>query len=69
MVILFVINSLFVLQKQYTYKKKTKCVGEWCELLKMPTSTFYNRIKRGWSIDEIIETPIRKINGTFVKDE
>lgn len=44
----------------YTYKKQTKCVGEWCELLKMPTSTFYNRIKRGWSIDKIIETPIRK---------
>ncbi len=52
----------------YTYKKQTKCVGEWCELLKMPTSTFYNRIKRGWSIDEIIETPIRKINRTFEKD-
>lgn len=39
------------------------------EVMEMSTSTFYNRIKRGWSIDEIIETPIRKINGTFVKDE
>ena len=35
----------------------------------MPTSTFYNRIKRGWSIDEIIETPIRKINKKKKKDE
>lgn len=45
----------------YTYDGKTKCASEWCEEINMPTSTFINRINRGWSIDKVIETPIRKI--------
>lgn len=36
-------------------------ISEWCEFLKIPTSTFNNRIIRGWSIEKTIETPIRKI--------
>lgn len=45
-----------------------KCASEICEELNMATSTFYNRLKRGWTIEKIINTPIRNINGTFVKD-
>lgn len=43
----------------YTYNGSTKCMAEWCEILNMATSTFGNRIKRGWSIERIIETPVR----------
>ena len=39
-----------------------KCASEICEELNMPTSTFHNRLKRGWTIEKIITTPIRKIN-------
>ena len=46
----------------FTYLNETLCGSEWCEKLNMPTSTFYNRIKRGWSIDKIVNTPIRKKN-------
>lgn len=37
-----------------------KCASEICEELNMPSSTFYNRLLRGWDIDKIIKTPIRK---------
>lgn len=47
--------------KKITYKDKTMNISEWCEFLKIPTSTFNNRIIRGWSIEKTIETPIRKI--------
>jgi hypothetical protein len=43
-----------------TYKNQTMNISEWCEFLKMSTSTFHNRISRGWSIEKIIETPINK---------
>ena len=49
----------------YTYKGKTLCVSEWCEILNMPTSTFNNRVIRGWDIEKIINTPIRQ----FIKDK
>jgi hypothetical protein len=41
-------------------------MSEWCEKLNISTSTFNNRILRGWSIEKIVNTPIniknRKIN-------
>lgn len=46
---------------KFTYLNETLCVSEWCEKINMPTSTFLNRINRGWSIDKTIETPIRKL--------
>ena len=54
--------------KVFTYKKETKCAAEWCEIFKIPTSTFYNRINRGWNIIKTLETPINKNNLTNVKD-
>jgi hypothetical protein len=45
--------------KLYTYLNETLCVSEWCERLNMPSSTFHNRIIRGWGIEKIITTPIR----------
>lgn len=44
--------------KVYSYLEETLCMSEWCEKLNMPTSTFNNRILRGWSIEKIINTPI-----------
>lgn len=46
---------------KFTYLNETLCMSEWCEKINMPTSTFLNRINRGWSIDKTIETPIRKL--------
>jgi len=52
--------------KVYTYLEETLCMSEWCEKLNISTSTFNNRILRGWSIEKIVNTPInvkhRKIN-------
>lgn len=45
---------------KFTYLNETLCISEWCEKLKMSISTFNNRINRGWSIEKIIKTPIRK---------
>ena len=42
----------------FSYLGKTMCMSEWCEKIKMPMSTFNNRLIRGWSINKIIETPI-----------
>lgn len=42
----------------FTYKEETICMSELCSKINMPISTFFNRIKRGWSIEKCIETPI-----------
>jgi hypothetical protein len=46
--------------KRYLYLGDNLCVSEWCEKLNMPSSTFHNRIIRGWSIEKVIEAPIKK---------
>lgn len=38
----------------------SKCASEICEELNMASSTFYNRLTRGWDIEKIINTPIKK---------
>lgn len=45
---------------KFTYLNETLCASEWCEKIKMPSSTFFNRLDRGWSIEKIIETPVNK---------
>jgi len=44
------------------YNGQVKCISEWCEVLNMPHNTFSNRLKRGWSIEKTIKTPINKKN-------
>jgi hypothetical protein len=46
--------------KIYSYLGETLCASEWCKKLNMPSSTFNNRINRGWSIEETIIKPIIK---------
>lgn len=48
--------------KLIEYNGQVKCVSEWCEVLNMPYTTFSNRLKRGWSIEKTIKTPINKKN-------
>lgn len=42
----------------FEYKGEVKCVSEWCEIYNIASSTFHNRLKRGWSIEKTIETPV-----------
>ena len=48
--------------KLIEYNGQVKCISEWCEGLNMPYNTFSNRLKRGWSIEKTIKTPINKKN-------
>lgn len=43
----------------FMYNGVNTCASEICEKINMSTSTFYNRLKRGWSIDDTINKPIR----------
>lgn len=49
------------------YKGEIKCMTEWCKIYKIPTSTFNNRIRRGWSLEKSLETPINFKNKTNIK--
>lgn len=41
-----------------TYKGETHSVYDWAERLGMKHNTFGERIRRGWSIERAIETPV-----------
>lgn len=47
---------------RFTHNGETLCVSEWIEGCKIASSTFWNRIDRGWSFEKSITTPVRKIN-------
>ena len=42
------------------YDGDTKTVKEWAETLGVSQYTLYSRVKKGWSIADIIEKPIRR---------
>lgn len=41
------------------YNNKIQTMTEWCRELNMPVPTFFGRLKKGWSIEKVIETPRR----------
>jgi hypothetical protein len=41
-----------------TYQDRTQTVSEWSREIKIPLSTLLARLKRGWSIDESLSSPI-----------
>ena len=43
-----------------TYKGKTFCLAEWCELLNLNYGTINTRLHRNWSIEKAFETQIKK---------
>lgn len=46
--------------KIVTYKNETHCLSEWCEILSLNYSAISSRLLRGWSIERVFETPIRR---------
>lgn len=40
-----------------TYKGTTMCIAEWARVLPLSKTAINNRLKRGWSAEQIIETP------------
>ena len=48
--------------RKITYNGETRLAIEWAEYLGMKKNTFLNRLYRGWSIEQAIETPVLKGN-------
>lgn len=44
----------------YTYRGKTLTIAEWAKEIGMKYITLHERIKKGWSIEKALETPVRK---------
>ncbi len=43
----------------YVYDHQRKTLRDWCTLKKLPETTVVHRLKRGWSIERALETPLR----------
>lgn len=48
------------INKYYTYNNQKKIISEWVKISGIKNSTFRMRLKYGWSIEKIIETPVKK---------
>jgi hypothetical protein len=48
--------------KNVTYNGVTKCVAHWEKALGMNKGTLRERFKRGWSVEQAIETPVAAWN-------
>lgn len=46
--------------RRITYNDKTQCLSEWAEEIDICRVTISNRLKRGWSIEKALTTPVRK---------
>lgn len=63
-------NCIWATQKQQTrnrrsnllieFNGKTQCLAAWAEELGIGRQTLSNRLKRGWSIEKALITPVRK---------
>ena len=42
-----------------THDGKTKTVREWADLLKIEKQTLYFRLRRGWTVERALGTPLR----------
>ena len=45
-------------KKYLTYKGKTKTISEWAKYLEISPGILYSRIRRGWTTERTLETPI-----------
>lgn len=52
--------------KYLTYKKETYTLIEWSEKVGIKSSTIRERLKRGWSIDQALKTPVSNFKGERV---
>lgn len=63
-------NCRWIVQKQnernkrtnkfITYNGETHCLIEWAEILNLPSTTLYNRLFEGWSVERAFNTPINE---------
>lgn len=44
--------------KMLTYKGKTKCLAEWCEMLMLTSATVNRRLRDNWSVKDAFEKPL-----------
>lgn len=44
--------------RNFTYKGKTKCLAEWAREYNLAEMSLSNRLKKGISIEEALETPL-----------
>jgi len=56
-------------ERTFTYKGITKRLSGWARELKVHRSTIATRFEWGWTPEEIMETPIRKIAARYKKEE
>lgn len=47
-----------------TIEGKTRCAAEWCAVTGLASSTFHNRVKRGWSGVELLRPPRQRATPT-----
>lgn len=40
--------------KNITYNGETHCLSEWAEILNIPPKTLFTRLRRGWTIDNVL---------------
>lgn len=45
-------------KKYLTYKGNTKIVSEWAKYLGIDSGILYARLKRGWTVEKTLETPV-----------
>lgn len=45
-----------------TREGETKTIMQWCNEIGLKQSTYYSRIKTGWTIEESLNTPAKKVN-------
>lgn len=43
-----------------TYKGETRCVADWADITGLSRACICDRIKYGWSVERILETPLRE---------
>lgn len=42
-----------------TFKDQTKSLAEWAEIIGLPQDRLYARLRRGWSVEAALQTPLR----------
>ena len=43
-----------------TYRGETKTMSEWCEIYNLKINTAHKRIKMGWDLDKVFNTPVNQ---------
>ena len=43
-----------------TYKGETHCIADWADITGLSSTCICNRIKYGWNVERILETPLRE---------